>query len=271
MHRTSRLPVGSIVSAALALLLVGACSKKAAPAEGSAPYSAIPEEKFKGVARTRFDSPDPTKAQLERRKRSIAIVQGMGLPWLEGLPVVEDEASITPRTSEEVARRCLATVFCAIKGESNDRELVARLVESFGAKGFFSPAEQRFLADPSPSKQDLSNFSWRYECAHVFLWALGYLPALNPPNRVADVASDVKIVKDKGPQGFARDAKLRPLSEILDQNDLYYRLDWAAVDLRIKGKTSERANEEIIVERHRALNWLVRYMNQAWDDVTTDT
>lgn len=30
-------------------------------------------------------------------------------------------------------------------------------------------------------------------------------------------------------------------------------------------------NEELGVERHRALNWLIRYMNQAWDEVATDT
>ena len=48
-------------------------------------------------------------------------------------------------------------------------------------------------------------------------------------------------------------------------------MNWAAVDLRIKGQPSPKANEEIIVERHRALNWLIRYMNQDWDDVTTDT
>ncbi|MEO7730336.1 MAG: DUF4272 domain-containing protein [Kofleriaceae bacterium] len=31
------------------------------------------------------------------------------------------------------------------------------------------------------------------------------------------------------------------------------------------------ANEELITERHRALNWLIRYMGQSWDNVTTDT
>lgn len=27
----------------------------------------------------------------------------------------------------------------------------------------------------------------------------------------------------------------------------------------------------VVKERHYALNWLVGYMDQAWDDVTTDT
>jgi hypothetical protein len=106
---------------------------------------------------------------------------------------------------------------------------------------------------------------------HVLLWALGYLPAVNPPDKQADVAKEIGILREKGRAAFIKDARLRSMKELLDLNDLYYRLNWAAVDLRIKGQPSPKANEEIIVERHRALNWLIRYMNQEWDDVTTDT
>jgi Domain of unknown function (DUF4272) len=31
------------------------------------------------------------------------------------------------------------------------------------------------------------------------------------------------------------------------------------------------SSEEIIVERHKALNWLIRYMGENWDDIRTDT
>ncbi len=195
----------------------------------------------------------------------------MGLPWVEHLPVVEDEASIKQRPGDEVASRCLATVLCAVKGETNDQSLVDELVEKYSAKTFFSPEERSFFTNSTASKQDLVNFAWRYECVHVFLWALGYLPELNPPNQIADVGKEAGIIRDKGPENFASDAKLRPLREILDQADLYYRLHWAAIELRLKGNESDQVNEEIIMERHRALNWLIRYMDQAWDDVTTDT
>jgi len=43
------------------------------------------------------------------------------------------------------------------------------------------------------------------------------------------------------------------------------------IDIDHERAALPKANEEIIVERHRALNWLIRYMNQDWDDVTTDT
>ncbi|WP_079688608.1 DUF4272 domain-containing protein [Ohtaekwangia koreensis] len=30
-------------------------------------------------------------------------------------------------------------------------------------------------------------------------------------------------------------------------------------------------NSSVVFERHYSLNWLIRYMNQDWDKVTTDT
>jgi hypothetical protein len=43
----------------------------------------------------------------------------------------------------------------------------------------------------------------------------------------------------------------------------------AAKRATAKGTTAR--NGEIIVERHRALNWLIRYQGQDGDHVTTDT
>lgn len=264
-----RASIASVIAAATAAC--GACSKKEAAVSPKSRYPEVPEASLKGIARTNLDSPHPTVAQLDRKKRSQEVVKALGLPWLETLPVVEDETEVAPRTREEVVSRCLATALCAVKGETNDQKLVDGVVTTFAARSFFSPKELTFIRDPKTSERERTNFSWRYECVHVFLWALAYLPELKPPHAIAEVATEMAIIRDKGPAGFTRDAKPRPLSEILDQADLYYRLHWAVIELRLKGTHNAKANEEIIVERHRALNWLIRYMGQEWDDVTTDT
>jgi hypothetical protein len=234
-------------------------------------YPAVPEKDLKGVARTNLDSPKPTSEQLKRKKKSMAIVAKMGLPTLESLPVVEDELQIRPRAPEEVAQRCLAVTICAVKGETGDQKLVESLVGRFSASEFFSPKEAAFIRDAKPLKQDLVDFAWRYECGHVLLWALGRLDSIKGPHEICDVPGEMKIIRETGAKAFVSEAKVRPLSEILDMADLYYRLHWAAIELRLKGKTSDAANEEIIRERHRALNWLIRYLDQAWDNITTDT
>jgi hypothetical protein len=267
----SQARAGRFLASLLALAAAAACSRKEAPVDPRKPRLEVPEKALQGAVRTSLDSPNPTPAQLARKARSIAAVKAMGLPVIDHLPVVEDEAALAPRTTEEVAGRCLAVEFAAVKGESNDSRLVQRLVDEHGVRKLLSPKEAAFLANPSPSKQDLADFAWGYECVHVFLWALGYLPELKPPDEIADVPHEAGLIRERGPGGLARGAKLRPMAEILDQADLYYRIHWAVTELREKGAHSDRANPEIVMERHRALNWLIRYMNQAWDDVRTDT
>src|SRR4051794_29207283 len=63
-------------------------------------------------------APEPElQAQIDRKRRSIAIMEALCLPWLETLPVVEDESKLVPRDRDEVAARYVATEICAIKGE----------------------------------------------------------------------------------------------------------------------------------------------------------
>ena len=65
---------------------------------------------------------------------------------------------------------------------------------------------------------------------------------------------------------------MRPLSDILDQADLIYRYHWAVVDARINGQDAPAGlNSGVVLERHYALNWLIGYFDQAWDDISTDT
>ena len=59
---------------------------------------------------------------------------------------------------------------------------------------------------------------------------------------------------------------------ILDEADRIYRYDWACADARIKGRDAPAGLDPgVVVERHRMFNWLIRYMDAAWDDVRTDT
>jgi hypothetical protein len=241
------------------------------PSEKSSEPKTFTEAETQGRARTNLDSPNPTEAQLARKAKSTTAVQALGLPVLDSLPVVEDATQITPREKEEVARRCLAVYVCAAKGEAHDYETGRKLADWFKIRDDLSPLEADFMLNQKPTEQEGIDFAWRYECVHVFLWALGYLDELKPPHERADVEAESKFIRDAGTKTFIANAQPRSLDEILDANDYYYRLHWAVVDLRLKGQKSPAADEEIIVERHRALNWLIRYMDQGWDNVTTDT
>ena len=215
----------------------------------------------------------PSQEALDRRARSVAQLKKEGVPVSSTLPVIEDSTSAKTRTVEEVAKRAIAVCLMAVKGEGLEDEHLLPLVKEFGAEAFLSPEELAFLKDSHPSQADRVKFTWRYENYWVLLWALGYVDSLNRPEGICDVKKSVSfILKHSTTPLFIKNAKLRPLNEILDQADLIYRYHWAVVDARLKGKETP-ANLEggVVMERHYVLNWLIGYMDQEWDDISTDT
>ena len=208
----------------------------------------------------------------ERKQRSIAILKNEGVPYIEHLPYIEDEESAQLRLPEEVAWRAMALNLVSVKGEGLGQPRVLEIVEDYNLEPAFSPAEREFIFNPSPSERDRIQFSWRYEAYWTLLWALGYVPDLERPDHVCDVQKAVKIMVDRTSDEFVKDAKLRTPTEILDATDLYYRYHWACRDASLNGQAIPAdLNSSVVVERHYALNWLVRYLNAEWDDVTTDT
>lgn len=89
---------------------------------------------------------------------------------------------------------------------------------------------------------------------------------------MCNVADDVKIIYELKEQNFRQKAKLRTKKEILDQADLILRINWACVSARVKNESAPSGlNSSVVYERHYSLNWLINYMSQEWDKVTTDT
>src|SRR5262245_56775184 len=207
-----------------------------------------------------------------RKTRSIAILKKEGVPFIQHLPLVETEAEAKRRTTEEVGLRAIALCIVAVKGEGIENEVIKELVEKYQIADSFSPKERKFIKNPKPSEHDRIQFTWRYECYWVTLWALGFVDELSRPDKICDVPKAVSFLRDLGREGFLKKAKLRPAREILDAADLIYRYHWATTDARINRQPAPAGLEPgVVQERHHVLNWLVGYSDQEWDDVKTDT
>ena len=208
-----------------------------------------------------------------RKLRSEEVLKRHNLPINSTLPQIESVADAKIRTLEQVAQRALAVMLVAVKGEGLEDEIVRSVMTDYGIEPFLSPKELAFIHNPAPTQQDRINFCWRYESLATLLWALGYQAELAYPSSICDVPGSVTIIRESGGYaGFLAGAKMRSASEILDQNDLIYRLHWVVVDARLKRMPMPDGLEPgVIYERHYALNWLITYMDQAWDDVSTDT
>jgi hypothetical protein len=209
---------------------------------------------------------------IERRIRSESILRGEGVPFLTSLPVIETTAGALKRSKEEVALRTLCLSLAAAKGEGLEQDAVERVLKSYELRPHLTPKELAFVLDNSPSQHNRIQFIWRHDAAWTLLWALGFVAQLGKPAQPCDVEFAANIVTTRTTSQFIDDSKLRPIGEILDQADLIYRYHWAVRNAQIKGQQIPAAlSPDVTEERHYALNWLIGYLEQAWDDVSTDT
>ena len=213
-----------------------------------------------------------TSAAVERKSRSEALLLREGVPVNTYLPPIEDVSAVTRRSREEIAWRAMALLVVAIKGEGLEQPVVTKIVDEYRLRAHFTPKELAFIQDSSPTEHERVQFLWRYEAAWTLLWALGYVESLNKPTAICNVKFAVGILRERSSAQFISDAKLRPIESVLDEADLIYRYHWAVVDARIKAEPAPVALEpDVIMERHYALNWLIGYMDQDWDEISTDT
>ncbi len=215
-----------------------------------------------------------TKEQLERRAKSEKYCKSKNVPVYKNPNslFVDTDEKVSIRTQDEVVDRALALFYIGLKSEGLEQVHLDKMDKDFGIMAKLTPNEKAYANAKQPTEQQKVDANWRYESLHVLLWALGYIDKLNYPDQMCNVADDVKIIYELKEQGFRQKAKLRSKKEILDQADLILRLDWACVSARVKHEPAPGGlNRSVVFERHHTLNWLIKYMNQMWDDVSTDT
>ena len=215
-----------------------------------------------------------TKDQLERRAKSEDFCKSKNIPVYKNPNslFVDPEDKVTIRTQDEVVDRAIALCYLELKSEKADKKMLADFDKKYNALSKLTTNEKEFALAENPTEQQMTDANWRAESYHVMLWALGYIDSLKYPNEVCNVSEDVKHLFSNTEKEFRDNAKLRSKSEILDQADLILRLDWACVSARVKNEPAPSGlDKSVVYERHYSLNWLIKFMNQEWDKVTTDT
>ena len=215
-----------------------------------------------------------TKDQQERRIQSENYCKSHNIPVYTNPNslFVDPEDKVTIRSKDEVVDRALALCYIGLKSEGLEQQPLDKMDKDFNITAKLTANEKAYATAKQPTEQQKIDANWRYESLHVMLWALGFIDTLSYPNQMCNVANDVKILHDLTEQQFRQKAKLKSKKEILDQADLILRLDWACVSARQKNdRAPGNLDKGVVFERHHSLNWLINYMNQDWDNVTTDT
>lgn len=177
------------------------------------------------------------------------------------------------RTAAEVATRCL--VLCSLVAASK-KENTAAIVSWLKAEGLWndvSPKERSFLESKRPTKRQLIDASWRIEALYLLLWALQLAPSIEDSKTRADLTLAKSVLPFLGATAeFVANSQLKPEAEILDAHESIYQAHASVRDAELSGTAPEQDFDPgVVMECHHAINWLMGYSGQAWDDVTTDT
>lgn len=207
----------------------------------------------------------------DRRRRSIALLEAQGVPYYEDLPRLASSDEAVIPTAEKVAQRAACLLAISIGAVNRMRDDTVETLRNWGLMEALTPKERRFLlCDPWP-EQDRVQFCWRCEASFPLMWAVRMVEDLPYPDQIVDLdwLGD-RLLKARA--GVRQGYELRDANDILDQADLTYRYHWAVRDARLKGLDPPAALEPgVVQERHYALNWLIGYYDEGWDDVSTNT
>ncbi len=214
------------------------------------------------------------KKSLTRKERTEQFLQEAGIKINYNLPNIESEEDTTLRSPKEIAQRVtVLTVTNGVAFDATTGEKAIQYLKDFNLWAFVTPDEREFLENPTEQRK--TQETWKCECIWTLLWALNLIDDLGFPNTMCDlnaIPEENYPLAFQDPNEFIKGiTSLRSVREILDANDMYYRMDWAVVDARLNGKEVENLISGVVYERHYALNWLVNYMGQEWDDISTDT
>lgn len=213
------------------------------------------------------------EASVERKARTEELLKSVGVPLNLNLPRVEDDSEVKLRDALDVARRSLVLYSLSAVGFGAESQRAVNWLTAQDLWDFVSPDENAFMTNRDPLQQQVVEASWRVEALWTLLWSMGKIDTLEFPTETCDVekVQNLMPVPDSDCSNFLANARLRSLSEVLDQVDLIYRIHWAVREAQLTRQTIPCSiNPSVVYERHYALNWLVGYAEQ-WDDITTDT
>jgi hypothetical protein len=214
---------------------------------------------------------EPTAEQMARKQRSEAQLLTEGVPVNEQLPVIQSVGETTLRSELNVENRILCLTLVAGKADGMNDKVIQTIVRRYGLADHFSPWERAFIATDEITAEEFSIARWRYESAWALLWALGILEPMQRPDKTAEIPQMIRLITGRSAESFRADSQLRSVAEILDRTDLVYRYHAAVYFAEAEGADAPtNLLAGVVHERHHALNWLIGYKGQDWDEVTTE-
>ncbi len=176
------------------------------------------------------------------------------------------------RKPRDVAKRALVLFGVWGLTVGAPREETLAWLDETGLRAELSPRERDFVANAHPTENQLIDFGWQAERLVVLLWALNVVEDLPGADRKCEaMAFRLPPFTDETADEFISRASLRGEAELSAQSERIYDLHVEAADARRHQRpTRMPVDVHIIHQRHYAINWIMGYLGQDWDDVTPD-
>ena len=220
----------------------------------------------------KWDKQSEPKTALERKTHTEKYLKSQGIPFIDHLPLIEEESEVKVRTPQEIAKRILVLTYLNyVAEEPEENEKVVDFLKQQELWDSVSNDEIQFFTN-NLTDHDKVNISWRTEAIWLLLWTINQVDELDLPVEQVEISKILNLLPDFmiDTSEFVATATSRTASEILDISDLTYRLHWATRQGELDKSETLNLNSSILVERHYAINW-VTYYDENWDDITTDT
>lgn len=227
---------------------------------------------------------EPTfeKEDHDRFERVTKELKDKGYPTISHIMSTQmTKQSLHIPSKEDIVKRAIAVFACAVcaegtlmEGGSRDiglREFQA-IDDIFGCHDYLSEQETSYVKMEEIEETISVQFSWRYECCAVLLWALG-LYELNDYDELCDVSSMAQTIRSfPSLEEMCKLAKLKSEEELLDMHTrvLYYH--WSCVEARIHHIELDGIDDGVVQEHHYAMNWLTGANDtENWDEIQCNT
>jgi hypothetical protein len=162
--------------------------------------------------------------------------------------------------------------------EPTKKEAIAKWLKTENIWVHVSQQEAHYLEGNETDQEQINEFSWQLEAAYILAWTLNLVKERPSPSspvtdeQMEDFFDNVPPLGDSL-SGFLSSLSYRNTAEIFEEN-IFYELTTAYTrDLLFNGnKDTTDLYRAAAFERHKALNWLRRFMDiKDWEETDTST
>ncbi len=209
---------------------------------------------------------------VEVRRESQGIITRLGGPRCDWLPWLD---RTEPRDGKETANRALVMNAMVQIRFGAQVGVVKSWIDDNSLSDHLSRRERDLLhgSDEDVTEQDAADLFWYIEALWTLAWVGGLISEL-PIERgvggnLASLMPDLRV--NERSEQFLPKFQQRSAAEIYRMLDLYYLAHWYARDGQLNRRDTTPFSLDIIMERRKALEWVMDRTIQDWDDTPENT